>query len=360
MKRKLDFYAANGVRGIFYCGVPQNFRSLFVFVQSRLLWEPKADVEAAIQEFMNAYYGKAAPYVRQYFDLMYHEVETRPVHQMCEGPNPGLLTAELAGKALDLFRQAEAAVEEDRAALYRVRREKLCVLFADLNERNLANGKLTISRDEFAQRAAEFMKIGRDLKVGAIIRRQKTGAEWLQRIARIRLQAKPWYADPLVGRMIADPAKTLAEAGQQFCQKAIPGGLLLELDGFTGCRGPEEYGYECPPKRAVWIYGKNTKNPKMFIGFHLAKTPETPARLALLAQDDDKPGAVEISIALNGSEIFRGPNPFAERGWSTAEFPIPAGVLKQGENELCIATLKDSPAADAGWFMVAECKVAWK
>ena len=35
-----------------------------------------------MQEFMNAYYGKAAPYVRQYFDLMYHEVETRPVHQM--------------------------------------------------------------------------------------------------------------------------------------------------------------------------------------------------------------------------------------------------------------------------------------
>ena len=63
------------------------------------------------------------------------------------------------------------------------------------------------------------------------------------------------------------------------------------------------------------------------------------------------------TIAVNGVEIFAGPNEFVEKGWSEAEFRLPAGVLKAGPNEIRFATLEDSPAGDAGWFMVAECKV---
>ncbi|MBM4048875.1 MAG: DUF4838 domain-containing protein [Planctomycetes bacterium] len=358
MKQKLDFYAANGIRGLYYCGVPKTFRDLFVFVQSRLLWEPKAGVEPLIDEFMAAYYGQAARPIREFFNFLHKQVEERQVHQMCEGRNPGLVTAEFAEKALALFRQAEVAVERDRAALYRVREEKFNVLFADLNERNPVNGKQAVSPDVFAQRLAEFCRLARILRVGSLVRRDEGNVgDWLHKIARIRTRVKPWYADPLMDRLVADPVKTLTHEARQQCQKEVPGGWLVELDGFRGGHGPTEYSHECEPRRAVWIYGKNTPTPAMWATLHLDKAPPGQAMLALVAQDDDKPGAVQIRITVNGKEIFAGPNTFRERGWSAGEIPIPPGTLKPGENEIRFATLQDSPARDAGWFMLAECKV---
>ncbi len=361
MTRKLDFYAANGVRGIYYCGVPTNFRDLFVFVNSHLLWDPEADVEDLIDEFMAAYYGAAAPHVREYFDFMHRQVEERQVHQMCEGANPGLVTADYATRALEMFGKAEVAVADDRASLYRVRAEKFCVLFADLNERNPINGKLVESKALFARRLAEFLEIGRTMKIRTVGRREAgIVSDWLYRIARIRTDREPWYADPLIDRLVADPPKTLAEEQQLFSQDEIPGGWLVQLDAFLGCQPPSEYSHQCPPRRAVWIYGKNTATPAMWALLHLEKVPEGQARLELLAQDDDKPGAVHIRITVNGMEIFAGPNQFKELGWSRAEFAIPAGALKPGGNEIRFETLEDSPARDAGWFMVAECKVLFE
>ena len=54
MSEKMDYYLDNGVRGIFYCGVPKNFRDLFIFVQSAMHWTRNVDVEALIDEFMTA------------------------------------------------------------------------------------------------------------------------------------------------------------------------------------------------------------------------------------------------------------------------------------------------------------------
>jgi len=361
MKRKLDLYAAHGIRGLYYCGVPTNFRDLFVFVQSKLQWAPKADAEALIDEFMAAYYGKAAAPVRAYFDFLHRQVEERHVHQMCEGANPGLVSAEYADTALELFAKAEAAAAGDRPSLYRVRAEKFCVLYADLNERNPVQANLAVGKDTFARRLAEFLQLGRTMRIGSLGRRDDGPvSDWLYKVARIRTQTNPWYADPLVDRLLDDPAGTLAAEEQLGAQTKTAGGWLVLLDGFRGCLGPQEYSNDCPPRRAVWIYGKNTKTPAMWAQLHLDSAPTRQARLVLTAQDDDKPGAVELFVTLNGREVFRGPNPFKERGWSTTEFPLPAGVLRQGENEIRFATLADSVAPDAGWFMMAECKVLFE
>ncbi len=358
MRDKLAFYAQNNIRGIYYCGVPTNFKDLFVYVNSRLLWEPGADVEALIDEFMAAYYGAAAPRMRQYFDLLARETEERPVHQMCEGANPGLVTAEYADRAEAIFTQARAAVADDRFCLYRVGAEEFCWLFADLNERNPVRGNLAVSEERFATRLARFLEIGRKMRIQAVLRGDNGGVEdFLYKVARIRPKTRPWYADPLVDAIPDNPQEALRAHQQLFSQTAIEGGWLLELDGFLGCKGPQEYSHECEPRTAVWIYGTNTANPAMWVNLGLETAPEGEARLILVAQDDDKPGAVRLGISVNGQSIFEGENPFAERGWSEGELTIPAGVLKAGRNEIRFSTLDESAAADAGWFMLAECKL---
>lgn len=212
MKRKLDFYVASGVRGLFYCGVPTNFRDLFVFVQSRLLWEPKTDVEPLIDEFMAAYYGKAARHIRDYFDFLHKQIETLPVHQMCERANPSLVNVEFAKTGFEMFRKAEEAAVGDPTVLGRVSREKFCLLFADLNVRNPAAGNLAESEAVFARRLAEFIAIGRTVGITIVARSQGDVGDWLARVVGIRTTAEPWYTDPIVDALIADPVEVLHKA----------------------------------------------------------------------------------------------------------------------------------------------------
>ncbi|MEN6344386.1 MAG: DUF4838 domain-containing protein [Armatimonadia bacterium] len=356
MKRKLDLYAKLGVKGVFYCGTPQNFRNLFIYVQSELLWHPDTPVEPLIADFMNHYYGAAAPAVREYFDYLSREVDERPIHQQCESASPHTVTAEYADRALAILSRAEEAVRGDRARLYRVQAEKLCVLFGDVNARNPVNGKLAVSEDVFAQRLAEFSAIARTQRLGTFIRRV-TGEEWMYKIARLRLGRSPWYADPVIDRLVKDPAAALASERQKYSQTAVDGGWRLELDGFRGPVGPQQYSNECPPRQAIWIYGVGSASPAMQTVLNLEKAPDGGARLVLTGQDDDKPGAVPMQVTVNGQVVFSGPNTFVERNWSVQEITIPAGVLKAGENELRIATTQPSTAPDQGWVMVAECVV---
>ncbi|MEN6664673.1 MAG: DUF4838 domain-containing protein [Phycisphaerae bacterium] len=356
MKSKLDLYAANGVKGLFYCGTPQNFRDMFIYVNSELLWHPKAPVEPLMKEFVDAYYGAAAPQVRQYFDFMSKEMKERPIHQMCEAPSPHTVTAAYADTALAMLAEGEAKVQGDRARLYRVRGEKLCVLFGDLNARNPINGKLEISEEQFAQRLAEFCSIARAMRITAFIRRVPT-EDWLYKISRLRVTRQPWYADPVIDRLIAKPAETFAAERERYSQVAVPGGWRLDLDGFRGCKGPQEYALDCPARRAVWIYGKDSDSPQMWTVLKLDKAPAKAAKLVLTGQDDDKPGAVKIKVSINGQVVFEGPNTCAERNWSAQELAVPVGVLKQGDNEIRIATVEKSTAADQGWFMLADCVV---
>ena len=362
MKRKLDFYAANGIRGLFYCGVPTNFRDLFVYVQSHLHWDPHADVEALIDEFMPAYYGAAAPQVRAYFDYLHKEVERRKVHQMCEGACPGIVTAEFSGKALAMFAKAGAAVAEDRRSLYRVRGEKLFVLFADVNERNPVNGKVADGEAAFARRLAEFARIARTMRVRVVGRREAgVVSDWLWRIARLRVEAGTWYLDPVIQRLLLAPEKTLREERQRYSQKPIPGGIQILLDAFCGGVGPQDYSYQCEPRKAVWIYAQDSKHPEMRAKFYLAEAPQGQApRLVLEAQDDDKPGAVRVQITINGKDVHAGPNPFRESGWSEADLVIPDDALRQGENEIRFRSLEPTGKRDSKWFMVSECRLLFE
>ena len=358
MKSKLDFYAANGIRGIYYCGLPSTFHDLFVFVNSRLLWQPDADVEALIDEFMPAYYGPAAPAMREYFDYFHAQFAERNIHQMCEGPNPGVITPEVSRNGLALFAKAEAAAAGDETILRRIWSDKFCLLFADLNERNLENGLIADSEDEFAHRLAEFCRIARLMRRSRNIARYDSTAadvpDWLFRIARLHIEADPWHSDPLVDRLIAHPPATFRDERQKYAQRAVEGGLEIRLVSFYGGATPRLYFHGCEPKKATWVYGGNGDRSRMKALFLVEQAPPAQATLSLEGQDDEGEGSTRVRIAINGATVFGGANEFAQLGWSRRDFAVPAGTLRQGENEIEITNLE----AQAGrWFMISECKL---
>ncbi len=72
-----QFFYENDVIGVFEQGVYNTtgkdgeFGDLRAYLMAKLLWDPYADVETLTREFMNAYYGEAAPYIRDYLDYMH-------------------------------------------------------------------------------------------------------------------------------------------------------------------------------------------------------------------------------------------------------------------------------------------------
>ncbi|HBL74197.1 MAG: hypothetical protein A2W90_17750 [Bacteroidetes bacterium GWF2_42_66] len=204
MVDKLNFYSSAGVRGIVYCVVPTNFRDLFMFVQSRLLWQPDSNVEDLIDEFMSVYYGPAASTVREYFDFMNNEINLRSIHQMCEKSNPELVTPEFAGKALEMFERAQAAVVNDSVYLRRVEAEKFCVLWSDIDQRNTIKDNIKTGIVEHTERFGELIRIAKEM--GIIQVGGNLGfKEWVHSVSLLRLQSELWYNDPAVDALMNQP-----------------------------------------------------------------------------------------------------------------------------------------------------------
>lgn len=65
----LAYYRSKGVQGIFEQGSGDTYgdmAELNSYLQAKLLWNAVADVQKAIKEFCEGYYGKAAPFVLEY------------------------------------------------------------------------------------------------------------------------------------------------------------------------------------------------------------------------------------------------------------------------------------------------------
>ena len=137
----IPMYSKHGVVGIYlegdYAegGGGEN-AELRSYVLGRLLWNPSVDVNAIINEFMAAYYGKAGRPMRAYFDFLHWQVRLAPQgkgHSMWIFTNPGVpyLSEEFLAQSLQLFHEAETAAGDD-ATRARVRKARLSIAYVRL------------------------------------------------------------------------------------------------------------------------------------------------------------------------------------------------------------------------------------
>ena len=106
---------------------------LRAYITARIMWDPEYDVEKGIVEFTDAYYGKAAPMIRQYLDMMREHVLAHPERHMRIWSKPNdYLDKDVLDKAMEIFKQAEAAVADDPVRLNRVEMALTSILYARL------------------------------------------------------------------------------------------------------------------------------------------------------------------------------------------------------------------------------------
>jgi hypothetical protein len=126
----LRFFIKNHTIGLFEQGDAGSgtgdFVRLRAWLLAHLMWDPSKDENALINEFLEGYYGPAAPFLRQYLDLLLDSAEATDVYLRCYLQDTGAwLPQAVLEKATAVYAQAAAAVAADPVLSERVRRERL-------------------------------------------------------------------------------------------------------------------------------------------------------------------------------------------------------------------------------------------
>jgi tRNA A-37 threonylcarbamoyl transferase component Bud32 len=131
--------------------------------------------------------------------------------------------------------------------------------------------------------------------------------------------------------------------------------LLDDSDWQGGYSRPRVYG----GRTARWVYGTSTQNHTMQAAFTVSGRPSGTASLQVEGMDSEGPARTPISIRVNGTEIFRGPNPLpdddlpVESGaWAGYTWTFDASILREGRNQISISNLAPGAFSLPPWFML--------
>lgn len=95
-----------------YESIGGEFAEMKSWVLSKLLWNPNLDTNALVAQFITDYYGDAASYIQQYFDLCHSLIKDDTVMGIYIDENNALYTDEFVAEADSLLKQAKQAVAE--------------------------------------------------------------------------------------------------------------------------------------------------------------------------------------------------------------------------------------------------------
>ncbi len=137
LQPNLQFFGKNGAHKQFQqsnTGVGHEFSELKSYLIAHLLWNPNADAKQIIDDFLSGYYGKAAPFLRSYIEMLHQELEragTRlDIYEPPTAHAADFLSLNNVRAYNDLFDKAEAAVGQDQMLLQRVKTARLPLEYA--------------------------------------------------------------------------------------------------------------------------------------------------------------------------------------------------------------------------------------
>lgn len=139
LKPNIKFYKENNVDSLFMQATSQagsEMASLRSYLINKLMWDPEADEDLIMNDFLEGYYGAAGTYIRQYIDTM-REALLASNHELKIFDSPidateSYLSASLMEDYEEMFDNAEQVVEGDSERLKRVRIARLPLMFAQI------------------------------------------------------------------------------------------------------------------------------------------------------------------------------------------------------------------------------------
>lgn len=169
----IRFFADNSVIALFEQGdsytTVGDFVRLRAWLLSHLMWDPSQDAEALVREFVNGYYGDAAPYLLDYLELIHDAAEESDVYLRCYMPDTSSwLPPEDVNRATRLFTKALNAVKDNPELHRRVRRAKMPLdnvwlkRYKSLEIASKQNGREFGGPKDPAEAAKEFIRLSEE------------------------------------------------------------------------------------------------------------------------------------------------------------------------------------------------------
>lgn len=166
LQSNVQFFVKHGVKSLFEQG---NYSSggsgemepLRAYVLAKLLWNPDVDVQKHITEFVNAYYGKAAPKIIAYLDTIHRPVREQGKHiHIFDKPTSAYLSEDVMNAGEKSLDEAEQQAESD-AIRFRVQVARLPVWYV-----KIATSRVT--GDAKADLVKRFLAIARKAGISNI------------------------------------------------------------------------------------------------------------------------------------------------------------------------------------------------
>jgi len=362
----------DNLQSTYYGGtVPSSsFADLYLFVFAKVLIDPKTDVEKEIDRCMEACYGPAAPFMRDYFDLAHKEVRDRNWSQNTERIIRGFVTKPFAAKCYDLFAKAEKAAE-GTPYYDRVRERKIHLLWSDLTDNCRGNGK--ISRAELPRYAEKLAELCRICKQYGKSYGKPPFKKWFWDTAVLHIKGNgKFYNDPMIVKLMNEPLDTLLNAVPDV-QKKTSYGYFFENAGLMGGERMKTSWLTARPYSATCLRRPSSGFGVAQFEMKLDDVPQS-AELEIFGIDNEKKEPALMKIEINGKKIYEGSVPWEKDDWTSRKFPVPADVLQRGENNVVIFNTTPDTEVDGegganfaakrnyfwGWFMIRDIKVLLK
>jgi hypothetical protein len=166
LQANLRFFVRHGVKGLFEQG---NYSSgghgelgpLRAYVLAKLLWNPDADMQRHIDDFLSGYYGNAAGPIREYIELVHRSVRERGYHaHISDPPTAPYLSDEVLTSAERLFDEAER-LADNHDVRFRVQVARLPVWYVKLATKR-------VPADARAELLARFLAVARNAGISNI------------------------------------------------------------------------------------------------------------------------------------------------------------------------------------------------
>jgi hypothetical protein len=131
----VQFFVAHNVKGIFeedsHDTRDSELAALGGYLMAKCLWDPNYDMDKAMGDFLDGYYGKASTPIETYIDMIHDYAEQENAHVMIYvGADSRHLSDDLLMQANQLWQDAEALAAGDAAVLQRVKIGRLSVDYA--------------------------------------------------------------------------------------------------------------------------------------------------------------------------------------------------------------------------------------
>ncbi len=132
LQDNMQFFRDNNVCGVFSQGNGQSpsgeMAELRAYLLAKLSWDPDYDVEQGTAEFLDAWYGPAAPFINEYLEVSKDALLKTGYHlSLSDSPKMPFITAQFLEKIDTLFDEAERVVSDNILYSTRIKKERIAI-----------------------------------------------------------------------------------------------------------------------------------------------------------------------------------------------------------------------------------------